>query len=160
MSEFFKPWRRKVGCVTLAMACVFMAGWVRSRTANDYVLIPTNSAGYFVGADSHGLCWIQSQNLDFPDFWYVVQGPGVSFEFNAAYQRPLDHNAAATCSQWLGFQIIQINSNILGPRSRELKWVLPYWSIVLPLTLLSAYLLLSKQSPINRGEPPTAEWIA
>ena len=30
MMEFFRGWRRKVGVVTLAMACVFMVGWVRS----------------------------------------------------------------------------------------------------------------------------------
>ena len=26
-------------------------------------------------------------------------------------------------------------------------WIIPYWSIVIPLTLLSAWLLLSKQRP-------------
>ena len=31
MREFFKPWRRKIGVVTLVMACVLMAGWVRSE---------------------------------------------------------------------------------------------------------------------------------
>ena len=144
MPPFFYDWRRKIGVMTLVMACVFAAGWVRSRTANDYVIIPTNSAGFLVGSDIHGFCWIKSENLDYPEVWYELYGPGVSFEFNAPYQRPIDYNAEATCSQWLGFQAIQINSNILRVRDRDLKWVLPYWSIVIPLTLLSAWLLLSK----------------
>lgn len=37
---------------------------------------------------------------------------------------------------------------------------IPYWSIVLPLTLLAAYLLLSKRPPEKRCEPATAEGIA
>lgn len=37
MKEFFKGWRRKVGCVTLAAACLFVAGWVRSTVVDDYV---------------------------------------------------------------------------------------------------------------------------
>ena len=28
MSDFFKPWRRKIGVVTLFVACVFAGGWV------------------------------------------------------------------------------------------------------------------------------------
>ena len=35
MLNFFKPWRRKAGCVTLVMACVLMVGWVRSFFLND-----------------------------------------------------------------------------------------------------------------------------
>ena len=30
MGEFFKGWRRKVGVLTLLIACVFAAGWIRS----------------------------------------------------------------------------------------------------------------------------------
>lgn len=35
MREFFKPWRRKVGVVSVGLACVFMAGWVRSYQTDD-----------------------------------------------------------------------------------------------------------------------------
>ena len=156
MHTFYRGWRRKLGCVALVMACAFTAGWVRSRTANDYVIMPTNSAGYFVGSDSLGLCWIKSENLDYPEVWYELYGPGVSLEFNTPYQRPIDHNAETTCSQWLGFQAIQINSNILRVRDRKVKLVLPYWSVVLPLTLLSAYLLLSRPRPVK---PPVQQSI-
>jgi len=30
MGGFFKPMRRKFGVLTLVMACVFMAGWVKA----------------------------------------------------------------------------------------------------------------------------------
>ena len=35
MGDFFKPWRRKIGVVTLLMACVFAAGWVKSFSTVD-----------------------------------------------------------------------------------------------------------------------------
>jgi len=35
MKEFFQGWRRKIGVVTLVMALVFMAGWVRSLVVED-----------------------------------------------------------------------------------------------------------------------------
>lgn len=37
---------------------------------------------------------------------------------------------------------------------------IPYWSIVLPLTLLSACLLLSKRPPVKRSEAAQGEGIA
>lgn len=30
MGEFFTGWRRKIGSLMLALACVFAAGWFRS----------------------------------------------------------------------------------------------------------------------------------
>jgi hypothetical protein len=33
--DYFRPWRRKIGVMTLVMACVFAAGWVRSSVRFD-----------------------------------------------------------------------------------------------------------------------------
>ena len=35
MGEYFKPYRRKFGILTLMIACKFMAGWVRSLFIHD-----------------------------------------------------------------------------------------------------------------------------
>jgi len=37
MGEFFHGWRRRIGLVTLMVACVFTAGWVRSLGACDQI---------------------------------------------------------------------------------------------------------------------------
>ena len=37
MREFFRGWRRKSGVLTLLMALVFMAGWVRGFTTADQI---------------------------------------------------------------------------------------------------------------------------
>jgi len=42
MREFFRGWRRKVGVMTLLMACVFMGGWLRSLITTDSVDLPIN----------------------------------------------------------------------------------------------------------------------
>ena len=39
MGDYFKPWRRKIGVLTLVMACVFMGAWVRSNSILDELLL-------------------------------------------------------------------------------------------------------------------------
>src|SRR5579863_9508898 len=38
MREFFRGWKRKVGLVVLAIACLFVGGWVRSLSTVDFIL--------------------------------------------------------------------------------------------------------------------------
>jgi hypothetical protein len=35
MGDYFKPWRRKIGVLTLVMALAFAVGWVRSLRLRD-----------------------------------------------------------------------------------------------------------------------------
>lgn len=44
MREFFKGWKRIVGVVTLVMACVFAAGWVRSLVCYDVFQFPLDDS--------------------------------------------------------------------------------------------------------------------
>ena len=39
MRDFFKGWLRKVGCVALVMACLFLSGWVRNHFYADHMQI-------------------------------------------------------------------------------------------------------------------------
>jgi hypothetical protein len=99
MREFFRGWKRKAGCVTLLLACVFAAGWVRSQNSIDSFVI---SDFEFVSLNGR---------IDFGVLWRRVSiGIGEFPEYHA-------------------YKCVY------------------YWSLVLPLTLLSAYLLVSKQRP-------------
>lgn len=40
MRQFFRGWKRKLGCVTLALACLFLVGWVRSISHIENVTLP------------------------------------------------------------------------------------------------------------------------
>ena len=50
MREFFSGWKRKTGCLTLLMACVLAAGWVRSLTTEDSTLIFVAGRGAYFGS--------------------------------------------------------------------------------------------------------------
>ena len=53
MREFFKPCRRKFGVVTLLMACVFTAGWVRSTRVNEVAsVLMSRRAQLFIKSDN------------------------------------------------------------------------------------------------------------
>ena len=48
MREFFRGWRRKIGVVTLATACLLAFGWVRSLVIVDQVAVAIDASGHFV----------------------------------------------------------------------------------------------------------------
>ena len=41
MGDLFRPRRRKIGAVTLVVACVFAAGWIRSLFDQESLNLPT-----------------------------------------------------------------------------------------------------------------------
>ncbi len=102
MGEFFKGRKRKVGVVTLVMACLFMGGWVRSYSNCDSIRV------------SYNRCL-------------------------ASYEG-----------------VISMNQIHFSPCT---YWSFSYLYIVLPLTLLSAYLLLSKprKSTQTKTAPPNQD---
>jgi len=58
MVGYFKPGRRKIGVLTLVMACVLMAGWVRSLQVVDEIELSTGSFGWvrLFSADGEFTC--------------------------------------------------------------------------------------------------------
>lgn len=149
MPEVLKGWRRKAGCVTLVMACGLMGMWIRShfvvemisnaadgdwelKTAAGDVIwsrnsISSNGNSFTPMGVRRGLTWESKPYLaaDFRlpnDFVFVTrrQIPGAEY---------------ATASQ-----TIQVFVN-------KMVFTVRYWRVSLlwaaiPLTLLSAYLLL------------------
>lgn len=91
MREFFKGWKRKVGWITLGVACAYLTGWV---------------ASYLFPGEMRLFDAMLSSN--FGTIYLVV------FLSPSGYTEHLWY-----CS-------------------------IDYWHVVLPLTLLSAWLLLSK----------------
>ena len=137
MREFFKGWRRKIGCVALVMACAFLCGWVRSLYATDTVIRSVNhtTEGVFSTEGSFG--WFKQDHPEIINrsaFWEASVG-----EFGTI-------SDPTFVWSWNGFSSIESQS---GRASS-----IPYWSIVIPLTLLSAYLIVWK--PRQRTEPDHA----
>jgi len=145
MGEFFKPWRRKIGVVTLVLACVFMGGWVRSYSFTDQLIPPGQTSTFHVWVSLRGrFAWMKVQGQAArvaPSLPMFSSAPGNS-------PCPIDREYSKWYWQFMGFGSGTGNAHIY------LFWTIPYWSIVVPLTLLSAWLLLSK--PRAKKIEPTA----
>jgi hypothetical protein len=99
MGDYFKPWRRKIGVLTLGLACVLMAARVRS-VARPIIIPAGNYIEYVVRTDSSRIRITKEKQI------------------------------------WSGGRIIP--NEVLGESS------IPHDAVAIPLTLFSAWLLLSK----------------
>jgi hypothetical protein len=158
MREFFKPWRRKIGVVTLLVACLFMGIWVRSLCIIDiFVFHSGKHTVELLIASGGGLVWDRLRRGESDE---GVNVSGLLFhKTSAAGHDPLESTVKTS-----------INRNVVKTETKkpDIKWQMswcgigfgekdlpsvftsitfveiPCWSIVVPLILLSAYLLLSK----------------
>jgi hypothetical protein len=131
MSTYFQSWRRKVGCATLVMACLLAGLWLRSVTIVDDVFIAPSRAALVMFSSERSRV---GGSLDVSGaFTPLVQWSArpVSWENNSFGYVDDDYSL-----RWGGIDI--------GASSNQdfMFCVAPYWTIVLPLTLLSAYLIL------------------
>ena len=186
MGDFFKPWRRKAGCITLLMACVIAMGWIRSQTVADNL---TYSTGHHSEVSWHsmaGVLCLQKSRIGTQEHPAETAAPEVptrrTLELETddpdsptsinisetSWATPILISADRPFPTWetglvgdlelssmfewrwlrLGFGIADLyctGSVISGKRDvlSQTIYAIPYWSIVIPLTLLSAYLLLT-----------------
>lgn len=146
MSDFFQGWRRKAGCITLVMAFVFMLGLMRSYTIEDFISFnsgPDSQDGLLIS--DHRILWGR---------WHWEGhvpnriGPSIQWSTNQYSIQPLMffHRLRAKwywrmCGlEYAGFvDRFDTDSQAVD----WTMWAISYWSIITPLTLLSAYLILS-----------------
>ena len=148
MREFFRSWKRKLGLAALLTASVFMAGWVRSATIHEEACLPIGRHRFIAIASDAGLFVIA------PTFMKNVDAFGLlgwrEFPKGDSLRDDLDE------FQWY-FRISGVAVGRLAELpegTQHLVTMVPYWSIVVPLTSLSAWLLLSKPRTAKRAEPP------
>jgi hypothetical protein len=143
MLEFFKGWRRKAGCMTLVLACVFACGWVRSLYVIDSIGIETgkDTREDFISTH-HSFFWGRLHGYPWPGktFWITLSHANSG-------SLSLDEyliNAQFRCSwRWGGF-----GSGSYGSKDpsmfRGTFWMVPYWSLTVLLLVLSGSLLVTK----------------
>ncbi len=141
MPNYFKPWRRKIGVVTLVIACAFAAGWVRSDIYADNAYI----SDFLLMSLRGGLyCFYANEALPIQTIYF--------YSDSASPLRTTDPLRHSDFRGAWNFKCFGFGYGIVdnGGFCR-----VPYWSIVIPLTLLSAHLLLSK--PRVKSEKQTAD---
>ncbi|MDB5347284.1 MAG: hypothetical protein JWP89_5661 [Schlesneria sp.] len=140
MHTFFHGWRRKAGVITLAMACVVTCGWLRGRTHIDVVDYSMRFTTVSITSSRRGVMW----ESDTRPSEYPNEASG--FQYNV-YE---EHG-------WYEPHFLQIEGHVFGFAGFLFYWRettadvvggtlvnAPYWSIAVPLTLLSAYLIIWK----------------
>lgn len=166
---YFKPLRRKLGLLTLVLACVLMCGWMRSVQVTDFLIFPaTGNLGTSLLSSRHRLMLCTE---------YCADPAGIRVAWSAFTRRRFYPIWKCRSRSLEDFTIIHWSINVCGfaisePRESSGSigsvpnaitydftsqyWSIPYWFIVLPLTLLSAWLLLSnpKQKVLANQHSP------
>ena len=128
VGDFFKGWRRKAGLATLTMACVLMVGWMRSRVVSDEIMLTIHGRLHVIISENSRFSWFGAYGFS----------PISSVDWTSTVM-PLpepDSDSHRSVYFWV------VDARM--PHQRVCQWIFPYWSLVLPLTLLSAWLILWK----------------
>ena len=164
MREFMRGWSRKSGCITLLLACVFMAGWVRSEFVEDGIYFcPFNGLTAFVESGNQSFCGAVDVDLkNRTSFVNALSWQSNPNDSSSGGRRQLANKNYMWHLRTCGFALGNLFSSDLdtstGKNTQTLQgptfWIIPYWSIVIPLTALSTYLLLSKPRQSNQMKIP------
>lgn len=139
MREFFRGWQRKVGVLTLVTACVLTAGWIGSTKELLAMTWPRSSHSTEAIVSAGGLVSWQTR-IDCDPVEQSVRWHSQSLipEFNR-FRDP--------STEWqldiLGILVGVLPSEANGGTAVVIR-VVPYWLLVVPVTLASAWLLLSQ----------------
>jgi hypothetical protein len=149
MREFFRGWRRKIGVLTLLMACVFAAGWVRSFTVTDlFVFAVGQNQTDILGSLKGSFGW-QTTHQEAP---HPISIYPTWIRSDNLTAKSLEAGGEAEGIRWR-WRFLGFDGGYLDIDSTKAAFVsVPYWSIVLPLTAISAFLLLSKAKTIDQEE--------
>jgi hypothetical protein len=148
MGDFFHGWRQRIGCVTLVMALAVTGDWIRSLTVQESLVwsVDKRQVQFVCLHDSFLIATLDDSQLSketslFPK--WITREPFPIDEFEI-------EEGSIWKSEWCGFRYGCENGS--GQTIRA--WTVPYWSLVMMLTLLSAYLLLSKSRPKKSVKSP------
>ena len=175
MGEFFKGLRRKVGLLTLLMALVFMGGWVRSRTKLDTISVNPTFGQLYIWSGWEVICIRMVSHSEYenkrPVYWSWCDIRS-TFEWRSVYapliggQDIFELNAMEGIKfelmphQKMAEAIVRQFNTREDSLKDAITLRLPYWSITVSLTLLSAFLLLTKprkSTQMKITEPSPAE---
>lgn len=154
MRDFFHGWRRKTGCVTLIVAFAIYAAWMRSLVRHDQVALPWGQDIYCVESMSGqldlGRLTVKGEQVA-ASWWSddFTQEKIHQFREHPNTQ-VIDYISEANLEwrwDWAGF-LFEIGKS---PDDRAEHYLFPYWSLALPISFLSAYLILWKARKISRG---------
>jgi len=154
MPEFLRGWRRKVGCVVLFVACVMLGMWLKSRFMADTLTLPiSHSTTLTISFFKRGIVLVSLTEVGkfdarsiYPRFqWTSERYP--DRRTPGEIPSPIDAMAEEAV---FGFNYYGESSGFESFRIL----LIPFLSVVGPLTLLSAYLLLYRPRRVTDPAKP------
>lgn len=161
MDEYFNSLRRRLGLLTLLLACMVVAAWARGFANQDLLLIgsgqravTTGSVLVVLSSSAHdGLVWArkESPGMSWLAGWQIRPPKGEEYfsplEIAEDVMKPdfRDYHW-----RFLGFDVGRYHHeeyDILGNYDIFSFWRISYASIALPLVTISIYLMFSKPKP-------------
>jgi len=147
MGAFFHGWRRKVGLLSLVMALVFVGFWIKSSFQTFGIQIGRERRIDAVMVYSDGCSWAtwkpQGTELFTPDeiffSWWFHKEVVIRFA-DVRRDREVDWRY-----RFFGIERLRRSWN----KASETAIIIHHWLVVIPLTLLSAYLLLLSKPRIS-----------
>ena len=125
MHTYFKGWRRKTGCVILVAAVIVTGFWARSRETADCLSVYSPARQDIIASLRGQFIWT-TRNVESNSEWtWRIKSLPIF-------------------SSKIGFPSVE-ELIVMRLYKTSNDWAVDYWTVVLPLTLLSALLLLWPQ---------------
>ena len=157
MGSYFKSWRGKTGVLLLVMALIFMGGWIRSLTIIDEFEIPLDHL-YTVYSASGALDGLQWRGSDRRASGILGDGPrlwhSMSNDLPAAwrYAPTLPHRYSEEINYGPELGLLETEGRYGPDRIATGTGIkIAYSSIVIPLKLLSAWLLFLERRRVGES---------
>ena len=142
MDGYFKPLRHKIGMLTLVLACVFTGGWVRSNFCRDAIAWEPGplAIGVISGDSMIGI----GAGIFRDQFEWVLP------IFDTSDFIPYADELECQDMKW-NLAGIRLGTSKEPPPATEVMYIadIPYPYAAIPLTLLTAWLLLSKLKSVS-----------
>lgn len=155
---YFKPWWRKFGLVNLALACALSACWFRSYSTNDTMTVPLSDTKYLQVASSNQqlifgsvlVTPIQGDSAKRLPLWMAnpTEFKGMKRKqwriatFGDQHLDKYFDKARPNIGRGMAWNRMQTGSSEFTIDYRFVATM--YWWFVLPLALLSAWLLVAR----------------
>ena len=154
MGDCFQGWRRKMGVVTLVLACSLMGGWLAtSRSPNSFFLVwrtsdttalrfGTRNSQFVVNSIDASLSLSLHSGINQAiAVWKDPASQTLNYPPQSDTEIPWTYRFGGfDFGKYVQDEPFQFRLRI---------WRFPYWAVVIPLTLLSAGLLIRRSSSIE-----------
>lgn len=148
MFSYLHGWKRKLGLVTLLIACLFCVGWMRSLDGfletTQICVFRQSFLGFFSYEGVFGVCTFVLDDSTLATY------PRNPHWHRLKMTQPIWEEQLETHYEWV-WRYDGIGLGFEKGKTLEISQMLvvlfPFWSIVIPMTVLSVWLVLSKQNP-------------